>query len=74
MDSGGCGSPGVIKTKSSERTIAPFSSDVPGPLNYLDDNCCTDHLEEQIGYGTAGSHAFAGGADVKEIYEPPPLE
>jgi len=47
---------------------------VPELPNYLGDNCCTDHLEEQIGYGTAGSHAFAGGADVKEIYEPPPLE
>jgi hypothetical protein len=26
------------------------------------------------GYGTAGSYAFVGGADVKPIYEPPPLE
>jgi hypothetical protein len=26
------------------------------------------------GYGAAGSYAFAGGADVKKIYEPPPLE
>jgi hypothetical protein len=26
------------------------------------------------GYGNAGSYAFAGGADVKKIYEPPPLE
>lgn len=26
------------------------------------------------GYGTAGSYAFAGGADVKRIYEPPPLK
>ena len=26
------------------------------------------------GYGSAGSYAFAGGADVKKIYEPPPLE
>jgi IgGFc binding protein len=25
------------------------------------------------GYGNAGSYAFAGGADVKAIYEPPPL-
>jgi hypothetical protein len=25
------------------------------------------------GYGTAGSYAFIGGADVKRIYEPPPL-
>jgi hypothetical protein len=24
------------------------------------------------GYGSAGSYAFAGGADVKPIYEPPP--
>ncbi len=24
------------------------------------------------GYGTAGSYAFVGGADVKKIYEPPP--
>ena len=24
------------------------------------------------GYGSAGSYAFAGGADVKRIYEPPP--
>ena len=23
------------------------------------------------GYGNAGSYAFAGGADVKKIYEPP---
>ncbi|MCA9621393.1 MAG: IgGFc-binding protein, partial [Myxococcales bacterium] len=26
------------------------------------------------GYGSAGSYAFAGGADVKKIYEVPPLE
>jgi hypothetical protein len=26
------------------------------------------------GYGSAGSYAFAGGADVKRIYTPPPLE
>ncbi len=26
------------------------------------------------GYGSAGSYAFAGGADVKRIYEVPPLE
>lgn len=26
------------------------------------------------GYGTAGSYAFVGGADVKRIYEPPPLK
>jgi hypothetical protein len=26
------------------------------------------------GYGTAGSYAFIGGADVKRIYEPPPLK
>ena len=26
------------------------------------------------GYGSAGSYAFAGGADVERIYEPPPLE
>ena len=26
------------------------------------------------GYGSAGSYAFAGGADVRQIYEPPPLE
>ncbi len=25
------------------------------------------------GYGSAGSYAFAGGADVKPIYEPPPV-
>ncbi len=25
------------------------------------------------GYGSAGSYAFAGGADVKRIYEPPPI-
>ncbi|RLB59763.1 MAG: hypothetical protein DRI90_15000 [Deltaproteobacteria bacterium] len=25
------------------------------------------------GYGSAGSYAFTGGADVKHIYEPPPL-
>ncbi len=25
------------------------------------------------GYGTAGSYAFAGGANVKKIYEPPPV-
>jgi len=25
------------------------------------------------GYGNAGSYAFAGGADVKRIYEPPPV-
>ncbi|MSP25861.1 MAG: hypothetical protein EXR75_12015 [Myxococcales bacterium] len=25
------------------------------------------------GYGNAGSYAFAGGADVKRIYEPPPI-
>lgn len=33
---------------SSERTIAPFSSDVPEPPNYSGNNCCTDHLEEQM--------------------------
>lgn len=33
---------------SSERTIAPFSNDVPQPPNYSGDNCCTDHLEEQM--------------------------
>jgi hypothetical protein len=26
------------------------------------------------GYGAAGSYAFAGGADVKRIYTPPPIE
>jgi hypothetical protein len=26
------------------------------------------------GYGNAGSYAFAGGADVKKVYEPPPIE
>ena len=26
------------------------------------------------GYGNAGSYAFAGGADVKPVYEPPPLK
>lgn len=26
------------------------------------------------GYGTAGSYAFVGGADVKRIYEPPPIQ
>lgn len=26
------------------------------------------------GYGTAGSYAFIGGADVKRIYEPPPIK
>ena len=26
------------------------------------------------GYATAGSYAFAGGADVARIYEPPPLK
>jgi len=26
------------------------------------------------GYGSAGSYAFAGGANVKSIYEPPPLQ
>jgi hypothetical protein len=26
------------------------------------------------GYGNAGSYAFAGGADVKKIYEPPPIK
>src|SRR5262249_23610162 len=26
------------------------------------------------GYGPAGSYAFAGGADVKKIYTPPPLK
>ena len=26
------------------------------------------------GYGSAGSYAFAGGADVKRVYEPPPLK
>ncbi|MGE0327207.1 MAG: IgGFc-binding protein [Polyangiaceae bacterium] len=26
------------------------------------------------GYGGAGSYAFAGGADVKRIYEPPPIK
>ncbi|MBI5534172.1 MAG: IgGFc-binding protein [Deltaproteobacteria bacterium] len=26
------------------------------------------------GYGSAGSYAFAGGADVKKIYNPPPLK
>lgn len=26
------------------------------------------------GYGSAGSYAFVGGADVKRIYEPPPIE
>jgi hypothetical protein len=26
------------------------------------------------GYGSAGSYAFAGGADVKRIYDPPPLK
>ncbi|MBK9265880.1 MAG: IgGFc-binding protein [Polyangiaceae bacterium] len=26
------------------------------------------------GYGTAGSYAFVGGADVKRVYEPPPLK
>lgn len=26
------------------------------------------------GYGAAGSYAFAGGADVKRIYNPPPLQ
>ncbi|MCA9632726.1 MAG: IgGFc-binding protein [Myxococcales bacterium] len=26
------------------------------------------------GYGSAGSYAFAGGADVKRIYEPPPIK
>ncbi len=26
------------------------------------------------GYGSAGSYAFAGGANVKAIYEPPPLQ
>ena len=26
------------------------------------------------GYGSAGSYAFAGGANVKQIYEPPPLQ
>jgi hypothetical protein len=26
------------------------------------------------GYGGAGSYAFAGGADVRRIYEPPPIK
>ncbi len=26
------------------------------------------------GYGNAGSYAFAGGADVKKIYDPPPID
>jgi len=26
------------------------------------------------GYGPVGSYAFAGGADVKRIYQPPPLD
>jgi hypothetical protein len=26
------------------------------------------------GYGSAGSYAFAGGADVKHVYDPPPLK
>jgi hypothetical protein len=26
------------------------------------------------GYGAAGSYAFVGGADIKKIYEPPPIE
>ena len=26
------------------------------------------------GYGSAGSYAFAGGADVKHIYDPPPIK
>jgi hypothetical protein len=26
------------------------------------------------GYGSAGSYAFAGGADVKRVYDPPPLK
>jgi len=26
------------------------------------------------GYGSAGSYAFVGGADVKRVYEPPPLK
>jgi hypothetical protein len=26
------------------------------------------------GYGRAGSYAFVGGANVKKIYEPPPLK
>ena len=25
------------------------------------------------GYGPVGSYAFAGGADIKKIYEPPPI-
>jgi hypothetical protein len=25
------------------------------------------------GYGAAGSYAFVGGADVKRIYDPPPI-
>jgi len=26
------------------------------------------------GYGAAGSYAFTGGADVKHVYDPPPLK
>lgn len=26
------------------------------------------------GYGSAGSYAFVGGADVKKVYEPPPIQ
>ena len=33
---------------TGERIIAPFSSDFPQPPNYSGDNCCTDHLEEQL--------------------------
>lgn len=33
---------------SGERIIAPFSADFPKPPSGGQDNCCTDHLEEQV--------------------------
>ncbi len=33
---------------SGERIIAPFTQDFPQPPGGVENNCCTDHLEEQV--------------------------
>lgn len=59
---------GTIDTTSYESHVCPLNAGV---------HKLTGDMPFGIvayGYGSAGSYAFAGGADVKRIYEPPPIK
>jgi hypothetical protein len=59
---------GMVEGKSFESRRCPLTVGVHGLTGDLPFGVVA------YGYGNAGSYAFAGGADVKHIYDPPPLE